>query len=442
MEANLADPPAIDASLVRTFAAWLPPGRLDGWQPTGPSAVYTPWVVTWLMVHQRLRAGGTLQQAVGDLHGIPEDLLPDCRRIREETVSAATGGYSRARKKLGLAVVERAADEAFASRVADAPPAWRGRRVFILDGTTLSLPTAPNLKRPFPPASNQHGQSPWHLAHLVAAHELGGTAAARPEVGPKYGPDAVGEVALALRLLERVPRDSVVLADRNFGVFGCVRGAKAAGFEVVSRLTRVRFDALRRKADPAGPGLWTLDWKPTRHDRPGFPGLPPDACVSVRLHEIQVSPEVALLLVATFEAPEAALAGLYRRRGDIETDIRDYKRTLDMESLRGRSEDIVLKEIAAAAIAYNLTLTIRRIAARRAKVDPRRLSFARVFQLVDTMLLGVPVADPADAERRLERLVRLAAQCKLPIRPGRKYPRTVIPRRRKFPNRTKATVGK
>jgi hypothetical protein len=34
-----------------------------------------------------------------------------------------------------------------------------------------------------------------------------------------YGPEAVGEIALAQGLLQRLPKNSILLADRNFGIF-------------------------------------------------------------------------------------------------------------------------------------------------------------------------------------------------------------------------------
>jgi hypothetical protein len=59
---------------------------------------------------------------------------------------------------------------------------------------------------------------------LVLAHELASGAALRPEVGAMYGPAADSEVALAVRLIPRIPAKSVLMADRNFGVFGFFLG--------------------------------------------------------------------------------------------------------------------------------------------------------------------------------------------------------------------------
>ena len=53
-------------------------------------------------------------------------------------------------------------------------------------------------------------------------------------------------------------------------------------------------------------------------------------------------------------------------------------------------------------------------------------------------------ADPTEVESqaRFEQLLRAAGQRQLPNRkPGRSYPREVIPRRRKFPERKRVTLA-
>ena len=41
-----------------------------------------------------------------------------------------------------------------------------GRRVFIIDGTTVTLAPTPALSKAFPPATNQYGESVWPVAML------------------------------------------------------------------------------------------------------------------------------------------------------------------------------------------------------------------------------------------------------------------------------------
>ncbi|WP_026012065.1 hypothetical protein [Singulisphaera acidiphila] len=107
-----------------------------------------------------------------------------------------------------------------------------------------------------------------------------------------------------------------------------------------------------------------------------------------------------------------------------------------MEEMRGRSTEMVAKELASATVAYNMANLIRRMAAARVEIAPRRLSFNRVWSLVKVLLLeSLDTTDPAKIQERIDLVLRMSGQCKLANRPGRHYPREVIARRRKFPLR-------
>jgi hypothetical protein len=434
------------------FQKLLPPRLLNDLDPKPPQAAYTPYVVTWLMVFQRLKGNASLGDAVAEfLLRFPPSALPDCKRTRERSLSANTGAYSQARTDLDLRVLSWAAENAYDTLVEAYPPSWHGRRAFLIDGTTLRLQPTRALGAAFPPASNQHGASPWPILHLAVAHELASGLALVPQFGPMYGPDAVAEIALAKGLLGRLPEHSILLADRNFGIFAFAHAGVKAGHDVLLRLTGPRFGALRKKARPVGAGKWELTWRPSRWDRGNNPELPDDAVVKGWLYEVRVSDRLTLWLFSTLDAPGGEVAGLYKRRIDVETDIRDVKITLELDGLLGKSVGMVEKELVVGVLAYNLASQVRRLAAARLGVEPRRLSFAGVWGLVKAFLGGLPQGKTeAQWQADFEVLLRAAGQRKLPNRkPGRQYPREVIPRRRKFPERkrpkpaapTEATAG-
>ncbi len=421
---------------VRIFRRLVHPDLLHAEGPPTASTVFTPWIVTWLMIYQRLTRNETMAAAVGELARLDADILPDNKRTRERSFSANTGGFSRARDRLRVDVVRQAADEVAAALIAESPASLGGRRVFLVDGSTLSLAPTDELREAYPPARNQHGESHWPILHMVAAHELSGGMAVRPEVGAMYGPDAIGEVPLSSGLMSRLPLGSVLIADRNFGVFAFAWLADQAGHDFVLRLTEKRFRSLVRAGSQRGRGRWELTWRPSRSERKSNPRWPAGATLKVRLHEVRISEGPTLWLLSSLPGEGGELAELYGRRQDIETDLRDLKRTLRLEEMRGRSTDIVSKELAAATVAYNLANMIRRMAAARIEVEPRRLSFSRVWSLVKALLLeSLDATDPAKIQGRLDMVLRMSGQCKLPSRPGRRYPREVIARRRKFPVR-------
>jgi hypothetical protein len=416
---------------VRMFEQLVPVEAIHERQSPAAWSVYTPWLTTWLMVYQRLCGNGSLADALNAVPDLPAELV-----ARQSSLSANTGGYARARMRLDAAVAEWAADASYQSLVATTASSWDQRRVLTIDGSSLSLAPTANLRQAYPPAENQYGHSHWPVLRLVAAHELSSGCAVRPEVGPMYGAQAVGEIELATRLLQRLPAQSVLLADRNFGVFAFAWAAVQAGHDAVLRLTEKRFRALVRSAEAAGPGEWRLTWRPSRWDCTAHPELPATASMTVRLYEIVIGPHLTLWLVSTVPAASARLAELYRQRGDIETDLRDYKRTLQMHELRSRSVDMVRKELAAASIAYNLVVLVRRLGAARVGVPPRQLSFARVYSVVKALLLHSNVINTPEAlPSRLDEVLRRAGQCNLPNRPARSYPREIHSRRRTFPIR-------
>lgn len=435
MDLHGESPAVVDlGEAVRLFEQVVPPDVFHARQPPTPATVYTPWIVAWLMVYQRLSGSGTTAAAVAEFARLDADLVPDNKRTRQKTLSANTGAYCQARDRLTEAAVQSAAEAVTTALVTQSKPSLGDRRVFVVDGSTLSLASSEALRQAYPPAQNQHGQSHWPIVRLVTAHELSSGAALRPEVGPQ----TVGEVELAAGLMPRVPAGSVLMGDRNFGVFGFAWSAQQAGHEFVVRLTQRRFRALVKRASPrdSSSGVWELTWRPSRWDRNAHSTLPATAAVSVRLHEVRVSPELTLWLVSSLDHPSEVLVELYRGRQTIETDLRDLKQTLRLEELRSRSAAMVQKELAAATIAYNLVVLIRRLAAARLAIPPRRLSFSRVWTLVKVLLLESWAGrDRTQAQERIDQVLRMAGQCKLPRRPGRSYPREVIPRRRKFPER-------
>jgi hypothetical protein len=97
--------------------------------------------------------------------------------------------------------------------------------------------------------------------------------------------------------------------------------------------------------------------------------------------------------------------------------------------------DSVSKELVLAVAAYNLVRGAMLAAARLAGIDPRQLSFSRVQDVVNACLPNLTAAaSPQDYQRVLDRMLRRAAQCKLPHRPQRpSYPRAVWPRPRSYP---------
>ncbi|MDP6718879.1 MAG: IS4 family transposase [Pirellulaceae bacterium] len=398
--------------------------------------VYTQAPTLALLVLQRLGGGLTLTAAVQELLQYHADLLPRNRRVEEGTLSQNNSAYNQARQKLPLQKVEAFSNAICNHLAAHSKPVWQGRRVMILDGSTLTLPPTAELKKAFPPATNQHGESVWPVAMLMVASELSTGSVLVPEVDAMYGENNSSEAEQAERVIDRLPLDALVLADSGFGIFRVAYHCDQCDKEFVFRLTVSRFKSLKKKAtlveDEKGFRTWYLRWQPSPKDRKSNPQLPKDATIEVFVHQIELEGEKNLYLVSNVEADAASLGELYLRRYDIEFDIRDLKVTMDTENLRAKKLDTVMKELLGSVIAYNLVAQFRRQAAELANVKPRRLSFSGVWLTFQHHLLFAPSQSFESWQATYAAALVSAANRKLPNRPSpRSSPRMAHPRRPK-----------
>jgi hypothetical protein len=394
---------------------------------------YTQAIVVWLMMWQRLEGRGTLEMAVQQVvQGMLGEMASSDKRVREGRVSTNTGGLSRARKRLPLEIVEAVCDEIFTKLTAPVDlVAVLQSKLFLLDGSAMRLLHTPPLVAAYPPGSNNHGEAHWPVIRILVAHHLGSGLAARPCWGPMYGEHAVSEQGLAEQIMQRLPAGAALLADRNFAVFSVAWAAQQNSFGVLFRITEARAQKIAGGFLPPANSECRVEWRPSRDDRRAHPELPADAVVRGRLIVAHVAGEdgkrFKLCLFTTLEEPREVLVEMYRRRWDIELDIRSLKQTLRLHSLSSKSPQMAEKELLLATAGYNLIRSVQMAAARQANLEPRRLSFSRVQAVVMTAVPRLAtLTDAAEWEAEYLQVLRWAAQGKLPNRPHRRsYPRAV-----------------
>jgi hypothetical protein len=401
--------------------------------------VFSLAVVIWLMIFQRLQDKGTLAAAVQHvIRGLPPALNPKTsKRQREHRVSNRTAGYNRARQKLPLEIVRTMSDQIFEQLMSPEP----GRRMFLLDGTTLTMPCTPSLLEAYPPSRNQNGESHWPILRLLVAHDLNSGIALRPEWGPAGGAKTVSEQRLAEALIPRLPAGAGLMGDQNFGIFSMAWAAQQSGHPALLRVTEARAKRAFGSAFNNGTDL-KVEWKPSRTERESHPGLPRDASVQGRLIVRKVYPSdgskpVKLHLFTTLDLSAKEIVQIYAQRWNIETDLRSIKKTIHLETLGCQTPEMVAKELTLAITAYNMVRAVINESAQRTRMNPRQYSFSRVLDLINAWLPHLACIS-SDAERKAEyeRLIGYAGVCRLYKRKkSTSYPRAVWYRRRTFPPR-------
>src|SRR5229473_5984669 len=403
--------------------------------------VYSVAVVVWLMIWQRLQGNRSLATAVQCLiHGGAGDLVVDCKRWTDDQVSGATGGYCQARQKLPKLIASQVSERIVEQLQTEMREGWKGlqRPVFVIDGSTLQLQHEPGLKKAFSPGRNQHGENHWPVMRIVVFHDVFSGLALRPSWGAMYGDTAVSEQALAEQAVERLPGDAVVLADGNFGIFAFAHAVQQSQRPMILRLTRARAQKILGIELVQGTDRKVV-WRASRWDRDAHPQLPEQAGVEGRVIVCAnpSRPEELLYLFTTLDLPGKEIVGIYKLRWNVETDLRSLKRTVGLHQLSSKSLDMVEKELLLAMAAYDLVRAVMCLAARRANLTPRQLSFSFVQTLLEAALPGLDhAASEGEYQLRLDRMLRYAAQGKLPNRSRRRsYPREVWGRGGRFPTR-------
>lgn len=322
----------------------------------------------------------------------------------------AMGGYRfsvsalcQARARLPLALLRRVLDWLVA-QAADAGAA--GPRVLLVDAFNGYAPDTPALRDEYgrPPQQRSRRGADYPQVRTVAVFDLrsGLLLAQRHFAAGRHESPQLSHVLSVAR------RGDVVVFDRGFVSYANLCLLRDRGVKVVARLAKgllARRGTRRTRVARLGKGDALVCWaKPAR--RPRRCPLTPDEWAALpgelRLRQITVAVNtgrcrrVTLVTDLTDAAahPAAAIAGWYRRRWEVEQDVRHMKQTLNFEFLRAKTPANVERELLLRAIAYNLVrLAMLRAAESRGLDDPGRVSFADACRwLTLGAAAGVPLA--------------------------------------------------
>ena len=125
--------------------------------------------------------------------------------------------------------------------------------------------------------------------------------------------------------------------------------------------------------------------------------------------------------------PKLALKELYKRRWNVELDIRNIKTTMGMVTLSCKTPEMAEKEMWVYLLAYNLIRFLMLQSALLKDVLARMLSFKHVLQL------WLAWSTRSDEKENVATLLILISQKKVGQRPGRIEPRAIKRRPKPYP---------
>jgi Transposase DDE domain len=395
--------------------------------------VYTPLTTLRMLLSQAIHPDPSLRQAVSQL-------LAERTAEGRPGISANTGAYSQARQRFPEGVLQRLARDVGAALLDRALSEWRwlGRDVKIVDGTTVSLADTEANQAVYPQSHGRPGLG-FPLARLVAVFSLAVGTVLDAAVGPFAG-KRTGESALFRTLHGQLRPGDVVLADRYYCSYFEIALLQQRGVDVVMRLHQRRpvdFRTGTRLGTSDHVVVWQKPKRPEWLDEATYHQLPERLEIrEVRLRATRPGFRTQTVVVATTlldprKVRRDDLTGLYRLRWHGELDLRSLKQVMQMAILRGKSPEMVRKELWAHFLAYNLIRTVMAQAAQQYQREPRQISFKGALQTLVAFAPQVMAAPREELPQLAKRILAAIAQHQVADRPDRYEPRA---RKRRYDN--------
>lgn len=351
--------------------------------------IYTPSVTIWVFLSHCLSADHSCRDAVARLIAWRTTQgLPPC--------SADTGSYCTARDALPETVchelVRRTGQDVDGQ--ASQEWLWRGRRVRVVDGSTVTMPDTAENQAEYPQPNTQRPGCGLPIARVLVIFSLAVGTVLDATIGKYHGKET-GENSLFRTLHDTLSEGDLVLADRYFSGWFDIALLARRGVDIVVHKHQLRATDFR-----TGKRLGKDDHLVSmpKPQRPAWMSPEDDAALpkALELREVRIRVKQkgfrvkALVVVTTLidvtAYPADDIADLYRRRWHAELNLRSLKVVLQMDHLRCKSPHRARNEFFMHLVAYNLIRRMMVMAAGQAKVPPWQISFKGTLQTLSHFL--------------------------------------------------------
>ena len=295
---------------------------------TGEHDVYSLPLTLWAFVTQTVSESKSCLAAVARV-------LAWLTQMGRSACSANTGAYCKARAKLTEGFLRLVAGKIgrHVEEQALADWRWQGKRVVLVDGSTLSMPDTPANQEVYPQPRSQKPGVGFPILRWVALLSLSTGAVLDSAFGPYRGKET-GETALFRTLLASLAAGDVVVADRFYCSYLLVALLQARGVDVVFRKHQRRHTDFRRGCRLGRYDhlvTWSKPQRPKWLDQEIYTLLP-DTLV-LRETRIRVTTPGCrvkeVTIITTLRDPDQyhkeAILDLYHDRWHVEIDLRRSK---------------------------------------------------------------------------------------------------------------------
>ena len=402
--------------------------------------IFTPDVTLWALLSQVLNKDQTLQGAVARV-------VASFVGQGQQPPSINTAAYSKARSRLPEKTLSDLVRRSGEQMEEEVPVRWlwkRSKHIKLVDGTTISMPDTAENQAIYPQPDSQKAGVGFPIARVVGVISCATGAVLDLAIGPYSGKET-GEHALLRQLMGSFKAGDIALGDAYYGSFFLIAMLMKLGVDAVFPIHAGRtcdFRRGKRLGKKDHEVQWNKPRKPEWMDQETYDEFPDK--IAVREVSIQSDKKgfrtKPRIMVTTFLDPKQVskkdLGVLYSYRWWVELDFRSIKETLQMDILRGKTPEMVHKEMWAHLLAYNLIRKIMAQAAYAHDKNPRELSFKLALQVIEAFReAGIFLENNSVVYMQL---LKAIAYRTVGNRAGRQEPRRVKRRPKAFPRLQKA----
>ena len=389
--------------------------------------LFSPVVTFWMFLSQVLSDNASCQEMVAKA-------LAALWLTEAKQASADNSAYCQARKRWPEFLLQDLAQQTATELECQVSSRqlWRGRRVKIVDGSSVSMPDTRANQRAYPQPEGQKPGCGFPVMRLVVVFSLATGVILRAARGSLLK----SERALLQCLTEIFLPGEILLADRGFCSFADLYMLMSRGVDAILRQHSNRSAGVRCK-QRLGRGDRLVEWILSNRLPPAWmdPKTWQEMPKTLTLREITYMVPVKgfrskrMVLVTTLTDakifPRLAFADLYLRRWEAELFLRDIKIGLHMDVLRCKTPEMIQKELWMHVIAYNLIRNLMWTAAQRYNVEPSSISFKSSLASIRQWAPWLASMDPCSrcSVKTHDMLLAYLSQHLVPDRPNRFEPR-------------------
>lgn len=350
--------------------------------------------------------------AMGLFTNVPiRQVFKDARRMRKQEKSPPRSSLCEARKRLGVEPVKYLHEHTVRPLATPETPGafWRDLRWVGIDGSVYDVPDSPANAAAFSRAQGGRGEGAFPQARKASLVELG----THVELAIAIGGWQDSEQALARKLWDRLPSDSLLLEDRGFFSYDDWKELNGRGQKL---LVRVKSNLILEPFQELSDGSYLAKIYPSSYhrdkDRKGI-------VVRVIAYTIDDPQRVGhqeehrfiTNLLDETQYPAMELIVGYHERWEHELVYDEQKTHQDPTraekpaNLRSETPDGVRQEMYALSLAHFVVRALMFESARAERLDVDRLSFTNCFRILQCRLPECLGRSPQDLEDWYENLL-------------------------------------